>query len=141
MLVVDVVGGNKTQRKIAENVIYHMLKKLMPRVRNIDIECRLCKMNDDAVGYAMMTDNRRTYQIDICKDLSIKDFVMTVCHEMVHVKQYFRREMDDWNGVTDARWKRSTVPAETKYYDLPWEKEAYQMQAKLAKSCWDKGVF
>ena len=141
MLVVDVVGGNKTQRKIAENVIYHMLKKLMPRVRSIDIECRLCKMNDDAVGYAMMTDNRRTYQIDICKDLSIKDFVMTVCHEMVHVKQYFRREMNDWNGVTDARWKRSTVPAKTKYYDLPWEKEAYQMQAKLAKSCWDKGVF
>tara|TARA_B100000085_G_scaffold112988_1_gene103139 strand:+ start:139 stop:564 length:426 start_codon:yes stop_codon:yes gene_type:complete len=141
MLVVDVVGGNKTQRKIAENVIYFMIKKLMPRLRNIEIECYLKKMSDDTVGYAMMTDNKRSYQIEVSKNIDIKDFVMTICHEMVHVKQYVRNEMDDWNGKGDARWKKTTVPAGTKYWDLPWEKEAYQMQAKLAEACWKKGIF
>ena len=97
MHIVEVIGGNKTQRKIAENVVFYMIKKLMPRLRNIEIEVQLKKMNEEnAVGYCMMQDNRREYEIEVSKDLSIKDFVMTLCHEMVHVKQYVRNEMDDW---------------------------------------------
>ena len=89
--------------------------------------------DDDAVGYCMMLDNRRDYLIEVSKDLTIKDFVMTLCHEMVHVKQYVRKEMDDWNGVAVARWKGGTVLPNTSYYDS-WEKEAYRLQAKLAKN-------
>ena len=107
MHIVEVTGGNRTQRQVAENVVYYMIKKLMPRLRNIEIEVKLKKLtDDDAVGYCMMLDNRRDYLIEVSKDLTIKDFVMTLCHEMVHVKQYVRKEMDDWNGVAVARWKR-----------------------------------
>jgi len=142
MHIVEVVGGNKTQRKIAENVVFYMIKKLMPRLRNIEIEVQLKKMNEDtAVGYCMMQDNRREYEIEVSKDLSIKDFVMTLCHEMVHVKQYVRNEMDDWNGLAVARWKNKTVMPGTNYYELPWEKEAYELQASLAKDCWKNDIF
>lgn len=137
MLVVDVVGSNKTKRDIAYNVVYFMLQKLLPRLRNIEIEVKFSKMTDDAVGYCMMLDNNREYQLEISRDLNIKELVMTICHEMVHVKQYVRNEMKEGQMV----WKKKPVASDTKYYDLPWEKEAYAMQASLAKACWNKGIF
>lgn len=137
MLIVDVVGSNKTKRDIAYNVVYFMLQKLLPRLRNIEIEVKFSKMNDDAVGYCMMLDNNREYQLEISKDLNIKELVMTICHEMVHVKQYVRNEMKEGQMV----WKKKPIASDTKYYDLPWEKEAYTMQASLAKACWNKGIF
>lgn len=137
MLIVDVVGSNKTKRDIAYNVVYFMLQKLLPRLRNIEIEVKFSKMNDDAVGYCMMLDNNREYQLEISKDLNVKELVMTICHEMVHVKQYVRNEMKEGQMV----WKKKPIASDTKYYDLPWEKEAYTMQASLAKACWNKGIF
>jgi hypothetical protein len=137
MLIVDVVGSNKTKRDIAYNVVYFMLQKLLPRLRNIEIEVKFSKMDDDAVGYCMMLDNNREYQLEISKDLNIKELVMTICHEMVHVKQYVRNEMKEGQMV----WKKKPIASDTKYYDLPWEKEAYAMQASLAKACWNKGIF
>lgn len=136
MHIVDTTGGNKTQRQISENVVNYMIKYLMPRLRNITVEVRLRKMTSDAVGYCMMLDNNREFEIEISKDLSIKELVMTICHEMVHVKQYVRKEMDERGQV----WKKKPVAKGTPYYDLPWEKEAYEMQAKLAKACWDNDI-
>lgn len=137
MLIVDVTGSNKTKRDIAYNVVHYMIKHLMPRLRNLEVEVKFSKMTDDAVGYCMQLDNNRQYQIEISKDLNIKDLVMTVCHEMVHVKQYVRNEMREGQMV----WKKKEIAKDTKYYDLPWEKEAYAMQAKLAKQCWKEGIF
>lgn len=141
MLIVGVTGSNKTKRDIAYNVVHYMIKQLMPRLRNIEIEVKLTALTGDAVGYCLMGDNNRDFELEIDKNLNIKDLVMTLCHEMVHVKQYVRKEMDDWNGLAVARWKNKTVLPNTNYYDLPWEKEAYELQAKLAKMCWKEGIF
>ena len=141
MLIVGVTGSNKTKRDIAYNVVHYMIKQLMPRLRNIEIEVKLTALTGDAVGYCLMGDSNRDFELEIDKNLNIKDLVMTLCHEMVHVKQYVRKEMDDWNGLAVARWKNKTVLPNTNYYDLPWEKEAYELQAKLAKMCWKEGIF
>ena len=55
---------------------------------------------------------------------------------MVHVKQYYRKETDGYGKV----WKKKSIPENTGYYDLPWEKEAYRMQDKLAQLVWDADV-
>ena len=47
------------------------------------------------VGVIDMEDDNRTFEIEINKDIGIKELVTTVCHEMVHVKQYARNEMTD----------------------------------------------
>ena len=39
-----------------------------------------------------------------------------------------------------ARWKNRYIPEDTNYWDLPWEKEAYRMEKKLANDVWEKGV-
>ena len=43
-----------------------------------------------------MQEDNRTFEIEINKDIGIKELVTTICHEMVHVKQYARNEMT-WN--------------------------------------------
>ena len=48
--LVEVTGGNKFQRDIAHKTIAFMIKKLMPRMRTLDIELNICDIKSDAVG-------------------------------------------------------------------------------------------
>ena len=136
MNYIEVTGGNAFQRKVAETVVYRMIYEMMPRVRTLDINVEIKKLTGDAVGWCLMCDTNREFEIEISKDLSLKEFVSTICHEMVHVKQYYRKEMD---GIS-MRWKKGRVANKTGYYDLPWEKEAYRMQDKLAQLVWDADI-
>ena len=132
MLIVNVTGGNKTQRDLVEDACFFFIKYLMPKVRKIEIDVVLKKITGDAVGYCLQTDTIRDYEIEIDKSLSIKDIVLTLAHEMVHVKQYVNKEM----ALEGWRWKNAMVKMDTPYIELPWEKEAYKLQAKVAKAYW-----
>ena len=133
MNLVAVEGGNKTQREICEKVVHYMIGQLMPRMRTLDIDVQLKNLTGDAVGFCMMEENNRQFTIEADRKMGIKDLVTTICHEMIHVKQYARKEMDDWSGVGLARWKGRTFnAANTNYYNLPWEMEAYRLQDKFA---------
>lgn len=136
MNLVEVTGGKKYQRDIAQKVVYAMIDTLMPRMRTLDIEVKIRKISGDAVGYCMQEDTNRMFTIDVQKDLSLRDFITTICHEMVHVKQYARNEMDCYG----RKWKKKTIANDTAYCDLPWEKEAYRMQDKLAQLVWDEDI-
>jgi len=135
-------GGNKTQRDIAEKVVDFMIGQLLPRYRTLNITVELKNLNDEnAVGYCMMEDNNREFTIEVDRKLGIKELVTTICHEMIHVKQYAKKEMDDWSGNGAARWKGKTFNAEkTDYYNLPWEKEAYRLQDKYANMVWNEEI-
>ena len=139
MNFVEINGGNKTQREICEKVAHHMISKLLPRFRTLDITINLVNIKSEAVGFCMMED-KNIFEIEIDKKLSIKDMVTALCHEMVHVKQFARKEMVDGIKTGVARWKSKTIPLTTNYWDLPWEKEAYRMEKKLANSVWENGV-
>ena len=91
MNLVAVEGGNKTQREICEKVVHYMIGKLMPRMRTLDIEVQLKNLTGDAVGFCMMEENNRQFTIEADRKLGIKDLVTTICHEMIHVKQYARK--------------------------------------------------
>ena len=74
------------------------------------------------------------------KDIGITELVTTVCHEMVHIKQYARNEMtDECVQFGAATWKGRKVSPKVSYYDLPWEKEAYRLQDSLALMVWKSG--
>jgi len=136
MNIIEVTGGNKFQRAIAEKVVHEMISALLPRFRTLEIEVKIKKLTGDAVGWCMMEDTNREFTIEVANDLTLKDFITTICHEMVHVKQYARKEMDCYG----KKWKKKTIPEKTDYYDLPWEKEAYKMQDKLAQLVWDADI-
>ena len=136
MNYIEVNGGNKFQKHIAETVVTQMIEALMPRIKTLEITVNIKKLTGDAVGWCMMEDDNREFTIDVHNKLTLKDFVTTICHEMVHVKQYARKETCGYG----KKWKGKKINPKTAYYDLPWEKEAYKMQDKLAQLVWDADI-
>ena len=128
-----VIGGPVKEREIVEGVVHWCIRKLMPRVRTLDIEVKLTNCN--AYGYCLETDDHKTFELEIRKGLSLYDLISIVCHEMVHVKQYYRKEL----CPSHQRWKKKRLPKkDLDYMDLPWEKEAFKLEGALALECFQE---
>ncbi len=73
----------------------------------------------------------------LCESLTPRDFIIdvatwsdwltTLAHEMVHVKQFALGELD----TTFSRWKKLEREFDD-YWEQPWENEARRLQHKLA---------
>jgi hypothetical protein len=73
----------------------------------------------------------------LCESLTSRNFIIdvatwgdwltTLAHEMVHVKQFARGELEP----SLTRWKKRVDDFDD-YWDQPWEKEAIRLQHKLA---------
>ena len=114
-----VKGGTKTQRELTENVAMFAIKNLFPKIRKYFILIRLDKFNN------CFEYDERDYVINIDKKQDRDDFITAIFHELVHVKQYLKNEMDNY-----------TFKSTTDYYMLPQEQEAYSVQEELLK-LWD----
>jgi hypothetical protein len=151
---VIVNGGTKEQRQLVHNITGWFCNKFFNRFKSYNIEFDLCKIKGNVQGWAMEID-RNASHIEIDKRLKGDDFITCVLHELVHVKQQFKKELVELNGKA-KRWKdeihigimnfsdmdkieaeKIRMMALTKdvfvsdYMDLPWEKEAYAMQETL----------
>ena len=126
-MFITVKGGQEYQRKHVESMVEFCIKTLMPRMRTLDITVRL-KNTKDAMGYCLEGDTNREFEIEIDKKQTLRKMLETVAHEMVHVKQFARRELhphnDDWYGKTYN-------PKKVSYWDLPWEVEAHGRECGL----------
>jgi hypothetical protein len=66
-------------------------------------------------------DKPREFVIELSDDQTGKELMMTIAHEMVHVKQYAYGELNE----EMTKWKGQKVCARTiEYDDQPWEIEA-----------------
>jgi len=149
-----VYGGTKKQRELVHNITDWFCDKFFNRFKSYNIEFDLCKIEGNVQGWAMEIDKNASH-IEIDKRLKGDDFITCVLHELVHVKQQFKKELVELNGKA-KRWKdeihigimnfsdmdkieaeKIRMMALTKdvfvsdYMDLPWEKEAYEMQETL----------
>jgi hypothetical protein len=70
--------------------------------------------------------DERNFIIDVAM---FSNWVVNLAHEMVHVKQFARGELD--SGLTS--WKSNKYCANIEYWKQPWEKEARRLQFKLAE--------
>ena len=126
-MLITIVGGSKSQKKHAQSMVEFCVKMLMPRMRTLDITVRLCKPQG-AMGYCLETDNDRTFEIELDKTQSMRNLLETLAHEMVHVKQYARREL---NPKVDCWMGKTYNPKKVSYWDLPWEIEAHGRETGL----------
>ena len=63
----------------------------------------------------------REFEIQLRRRKSIKGMLQTLAHEMVHLKQFAKGELNDGH----TKWRGKTIDAEAiEYHDLPWEIEA-----------------
>lgn len=119
MIFVD--GGSKRQRELTFELAEFAWKQLMPRVKKCIVNFQLKKLK----GYhgTCLDVDIREYVIEVDKKLSLgDDFITTIFHEMVHVKQYVRKELFSECNFYSSR---------EEYMNLPWEIEAYEMQEVL----------
>ena len=126
MIDLEVRGGKAKQRQIVEDTALFCIDKLLPDVERIEIDIHL-KDLDEAYGYALNCDDSE-YELQIKKNLPLYDLISTVCHEMVHVKQYELNELSD----DHSRWKSRKITKYLDYMDKPWEKEAFKLEDALA---------
>ena len=126
MIDIQVSGGTKRQRELCKSIAEFSIAKLMPRKKNLDIDIQLNK-TDGALGYCLWI-NRNEYSVEIDKRQGLRRFCETVAHEMVHVKQYARREL---HPVHDTWCGKTYNPKKVSYWDLPWEIEAHGREVGL----------
>ena len=126
-MMITVIGGTPNQRKYIETLCEFCIKTLTPRIRTFDITVKLKRLHD-AMGYCLELEDNRTFEIEIDRKLTMRKMLETVAHEMVHVKQYARKELNSDHDL----WLGKTVnPTKVDYWDLPWEIEANGREAGL----------
>jgi hypothetical protein len=134
---VEIKGSTKERREIAQKTIDWFLRKNLPRFKTLDITVNIldCYKTSKAYGYCVaMDDKHRKFSIEIDKRLRLFDFVTSLCHELVHLKQYAKFEIEDVS-LNKIKWKKTIFKDTIKYDDMPWEKEAYKLETKLAIEC------
>ena len=126
-MYITVNGGKAHQRKHVQTMVEFCIETLMPRMRTLEITVNLCKPTG-ALGYCLELDNKREFELEVDKTQSMRKLLETVAHEMVHVKQYARRELHP----SKEAWLGKTVnPKKLSYWDLPWEIEAHGREVGL----------
>ena len=99
---------NSDNNPIAESV-YVFMSVIFPEIKDTDVEVIQTDLTEDKVfGWTLINNDQN--EIEIHNDLSERDYVTTLIHELVHVKQ-------NVNGVTD---------------DTIREGEAYELENTLA---------
>ena len=81
----------------------------------------------------------RFFEIHVHYGLSKWDYLVTLAHEMVHVKQRVRGE---WGQKASGinTWYKKVVPPFTKYWDEPWEIDARAWEKYIANRAIYEGV-
>ena len=138
---IDITGGTKRQKQLAESMVRFCCNKLMPRMHNLSIDVRIRSFGkDDSYGYCLTDDDAdtsrpREFVIDINKNVRLRRMLETVAHEMVHLKQFARGELYESTAQGRHRWHGEWLSNRRKsvmdYYDQPWEIEAHGREVGL----------
>lgn len=101
-------------------------KKMLP---NIEIEIVMkSKMKD--LGSCVVTNyndwyKARYFEIELRKYRSLKNTLLTLAHEVVHLKQFARGDLN----CDQTKWMGASFNTDAvAYYDYPWEIEACSME-------------
>ena len=106
--------------------------------KNITLDIKLTKdlkKKEKAYGYCHIIDDNlnkpREFMIEV--DASMKhpfdQILIWIAHEMVHLKQFVRGELCDYE-TGRVQWKKRMY-GRVHYEDQPWEREAYRLEEKL----------
>ena len=90
-----------SENEILSNQIYAYMCGLYPNLENVDIEVIHTDLTEDNV-FGWTTENNDQNEIEIHNDLSEKDFITTLIHELIHVDQNVRGLRDDTQREEEA---------------------------------------
>ena len=139
-MLLHVKGSNKKVRKVVEQAAWYYAEKLMGKrlLGSLEITINLKKnllTKEGNEGSAIWEDDgyrSREFSIELDTTVKIRNLLITLAHEMVHVKQWAKNEMYEYMEPHMVRFKGEKIHLkETDYWDYPWEIEAYGKQLGL----------
>lgn len=137
-MYIEMVGGTKKQREFVQVIAEEAGRVLgLTRYSTLWVQLQLKRMKGGFHGTCSNEDIEtpsapRYFEIDIEKNLKLMDMVVTICHELIHVRQYVKRDMiEDWYDGT-VQWKGRKIAEDTKYREQPWEVEAFALESEIA---------
>lgn len=138
-MLVTVSGSGKRVRAETEDFVVYCAQLLVPRMKSLSIEVELipnllskegiygdCFPEDWADSY-----RPREFVIRADSRINKRDMLITVAHEMVHMKQFARGELYHSSVKHANKWKGKWYKQDSEYWDLPWEIEAHGRELGL----------
>lgn len=119
------LGNKLVGPKLAPNLGIEI--KLTPNLRNKKKAYGLCCP-------AYPESKHREFDIELDSNLSQRSILEALCHEMVHVKQYARGELQEKfvQSLVKTYWMGSEIDHDNlDYWDRPWEIEAHGRERGL----------
>ena len=140
-MLLHVKGSNKATRKLVELATWFYAEKLMGKrlMSGLEITINLKKnllSKEGNEGSAIWEDDGfrpKEFTIELDTTVKIRNLLITLAHEMVHIKQWAKDEMYEYMNMAGlVRFKGEKVHMEIiDYWDYPWEIEAYGKQLGL----------
>lgn len=143
-MILDVTGSTKATREmVMTTAAWGIMELGLRRLSSLDVNIKLMNKPEGEYGLCSVDDSddkpvMRKFVIEVNKGMGIAMIVRTVLHELVHVKQFARGELD--TKFKGMKWKTAHVTDDVDYMDLPWEKEAYKLEDKLSAKFWSENL-
>ena len=129
-----VIQGRPSKSQV--KAIDYFARRLFSRQLCQHLHIRLSfKKTNDYWGLAIVDDYNakgmpRYFTVEVKRDLSEQEKLMSIAHELVHIRQYatgqLNEEMTLWQGESV---NSDLIP----YFEQPWEIEAYDLGDQLYK--------
>jgi len=149
-MLVNVTGSNKATRKLVTAATWFYAEKLMGKrlINNLKLNIKLKRgmfKKDNTEGTAIWEDESyrpKEFTIELDCGVKIRNLLITLAHEMVHVKQWAKGEMYEYALTGKVRFMKTKYDMnDLDYWDYPWEVEAYGRQLGLfIRMCDDIGI-
>jgi len=97
-----------TENTTLANQVYSFMSKLYPNLNKVDIEVIPTDLTEDNV-FGWTLENNDQNEIEIHNELTQKDFITTLIHELIHVDQNVRGLLDDEQRETEAYAMEDTL--------------------------------
>jgi hypothetical protein len=125
--------GSRIRSKHKKALNFFAEKLFSPQmVANLHIRVKFVSNTDD-YGAIYVDDYNvvgepRYFLMEICKEDDMNTQIQTMAHEMVHVRQFVRKEINE----ELTKWKSRKVNSETvPYEDHPWEIQANRIGDRM----------
>lgn len=127
-------GSDRKTQKLCKDIAQFSAEMLMGKRLSDNIELRIefaQKLDKYNVidGDACWEDDEnrpREFTIRVREGMSLNKKLRTICHEMVHVKQYAKGEMKQmWKPARTTKFCGEYYSDDMDYWDTPWEIEAF----------------
>lgn len=123
---------SKALRDIIENSLNVAYSFLMPRTKNVYINIEAIKnlKEKEGVHGDCFEDDEREFTIRVDSSQPINEIIITILHEMIHVNQYVKKQMQQKLG-SEVIYNKKVYPSDMEYDSRPWEIEAHNLEKEL----------